>query len=100
MKMMKQLRYLGNQLDEPVPEIVNGSSCESDEDQAIVVEERPMQEIVNGLVTSTKHSPVKKDLTFAKVSASAKMPREMPAKKASVGVSAASASHAAADAGR
>lgn len=68
--MMNQLKHLGHQtlMDEPVPEAINGSSCESDnEDCAIVVEERPMQEIVQGLTASSKNSPVLKDLTFEKI---------------------------------
>lgn len=50
-----------------MPEIFNGSSCESDyEDCAVVVEERPDQEIVQGLTASSKNSPVLKDLTLEK----------------------------------
>lgn len=47
--------------EEPVIEI-NHSSCESED--AIVVEERPLREIVQGLTASSKASPVKKDLSF------------------------------------
>jgi hypothetical protein len=48
--------------DEPVLEI-NHSSCESDE---IVVEERPLRDIVKGLSASSKASYAKKDLVFDK----------------------------------
>ena len=46
--------------EEPVLEI-NHSSCESDE---MIIEERPLREIIKGYSVSFKSSPAKKDLTF------------------------------------
>lgn len=51
--------------EEPVVEI-NHSSNESDDADALVVEEHPLREIIQELSTSSKNSPVKKELKFNK----------------------------------
>lgn len=60
---IKAMALIQQTSEEPVIEIAH-SSCESDDD-AIIIEERPITEIINNKgFTASKNSPVKKDLTF------------------------------------